>query len=507
MGKIYENCARTLVWLGPDTDGTALETTDFIKNTSWVTGALIEKYGSVTAIPALSRYQNPISQNPAKWLLYAQFVKNVWFTRVWVMQEVGIAPDVIMHLGDADIRFSDVMNVNELMRHAPHLFETLPLSRYLHDAMVGLFLWYGNKHTWRDQVVQDLLHQDAILVPQPNMVDALIQSSRRNVTDPRDYIYALLGHPLACVGRSETIVQADYTRHLDEVFADVSAKLLQYTDPTLALSVVSDMGQRQPRDLNDHNQPTWVARWDLSLETNNIGRPGQWFFAGGKDAKTSLRIDMSTKTLMTPAIVFETIKWVGVGMTAEEIALDAIAASGNTPGIERVWKSLPEKPCRYEGTQGRWDAFTLTLASGVRETNPRAEEQMDTHRRIAKAYETIVKSLKGQDQSTSADSDPSLRADAREFENDIKWTALKRPFMITEKGFYGLGPTLTQVGDVVAVLPGFNVTYVLRPAGEEGNKYKLVGASFVQGVMAGEIVDESDPLGLGAGTPKEIIIV
>lgn len=97
MGQIYENSERTLVWLGADPQGVAIETVDFLKSTSWIARALVDRYGSVTKIPALNRHDNPVSQDPRKWKLFEDFLNFPWFNRVWVLQEVGIAPDVTMH--------------------------------------------------------------------------------------------------------------------------------------------------------------------------------------------------------------------------------------------------------------------------------------------------------------------------------------------------------------------------------------------------------------------------
>lgn len=97
MGQIYENSLRTLVWLGLDHDRIAVETTDFLKETSAVARSLCEKYGGVTKIPILSHEENPVSQDKRKWDFFQTFLGFAWFSRVWVMQEVGIAPDVSIH--------------------------------------------------------------------------------------------------------------------------------------------------------------------------------------------------------------------------------------------------------------------------------------------------------------------------------------------------------------------------------------------------------------------------
>ncbi|KIV99177.1 hypothetical protein, variant [Verruconis gallopava] len=500
MGQIYENSQRTLIWLGLDDQGVALETFDFLKSTSWIARALVDQYGSVTKIPALSKHENPVSQHPRKWKLFKEFLKLAWFSRVWVLQEVGIARDVIMRWGDAEIRFSDVINVNEFQRHAPQLFEYLPMSWYLHDAFVGLFMWYGNKNSWREQVVPDFCVQAGVLVPKPNIIDTLIQSSRREVTDLRDYIYALLGHPLAAFNGS-TIVQADYTRHVDDVYMEVTQKLLTILEPTLPLSVAGSMGKRRPRNLGEASSASWVIRWDLGAETHNLGRPGQWFYAGGKDAKPSLSIDTETRALRLSGVIFDRVKWVSAQILPAEVEINSIIASpSHRAAIQWLWAALPTES-RYPDEQARRDAFTLCLVSGRYKHTKVAEDDIQLHRKLARAYVDYVRSV----QEGSA-SDQRLRTNARDFENDYTWTAKFRCMFATEKGFYGIGPQLVQKDDVVMVPTGFMIPFVLRPT-SSGKSYRLVGAAYVQGVMRGEVLDEKDPLGLGAGKPRDIEIV
>ena len=73
------------------------------------------------------------------------------------------------------------------------------------------------------------------------------------------------------------------------------------------------------------------------------------------------------------------------------------------------------------------------------------------------------------------------------------------------EGGYMLSQLLRE-GDVVAVFLGFMIPYILRPCASEGT-YKLVGAAFVQGIMRGEILDTTDPLGVGYKAPLNIKIV
>lgn len=121
--------------------------------------------------------------------------------------------------------------------------------------------------------MQDFLAQGRQLVPQQCCIDTLIQSSRRDVTDKRDHIYALLGHPLLYID-GNTVVQADYERNVDDVYLEVTAQVLRFVDKTMTLSIVGGMGVRQSRDL-DGDHPSWVIQWDLGHVYNLcIGRLG-----------------------------------------------------------------------------------------------------------------------------------------------------------------------------------------------------------------------------------------
>lgn len=509
MAKIYENGSRTLVWLGPDREGIAQETVAFIKETSQTARDLIEKYGSVQSIPALPKEDNPISQDVEKWKLFDKFVNFVWFTRVWVMQEVGVASVVTMNWGDAVINFSDVISVNEFQRHAPHLLPVWLLSWYLHDAFLGVYMWYGDEHNWKSRVIPDLRRLAAKFGAGPTFMDVMIQSSRRNASDPRDHVYALLGHPLATIG-DETIVKADYERHVDDVFLEVTVKLMQNIDPTLPLSIACNMGARGERNL-DGDQPSWVVRWELGQITSAPGRPIHWHHAGGKGT-TNIAIDATLKTLTVPAVIFDRVAWFSDLMLKSTIDIDKLVANPEArPAIDMTWETLPAEPCIYPTAEARRDAFTLCFVSAVYRSGEQAEDDMARHRRNSAAYLEYLKSARGGKKAatgTLSEEEQQLFANARTFETAFTWSSHDRRIMVTEKGFYGLAPPLLRVGDVVGIFPGAKVPYVMRPVTTgNGNTYKLVGACFVHGVMRGEVLDPSDPLGLNLGEPKEIVIV
>lgn len=77
---------------------------------------------------------------------------------------------------------------------------------------------------------------------------------------------------------------------------------------------------------------------------------------------------------------------------------------------------------------------------------------------------------------------------------------LNRRFFVTEKGYFGLAPATTQPGDLVCILLGGKVPYIVRKTvdADAPNKiadmhrttYKFVGDAYVQGIMNGEAVQD-----------------
>jgi hypothetical protein len=64
---------------------------------------------------------------------------------------------------------------------------------------------------------------------------------------------------------------------------------------------------------------------------------------------------------------------------------------------------------------------------------------------------------------------------------------------ITQNFYFGTVPDDAENGDVIAILLGFSVPFVLRRvngcAGGSADEYKLVGHCYVHGIMDGELIE------------------
>ena len=87
--------------------------------------------------------------------------------------------------------------------------------------------------------------------------------------------------------------------------------------------------------------------------------------------------------------------------------------------------------------------------------------------------------------------------------------------MLTERGYFGVAPSDAQPGDTVVCLLGAGAPYILKQV-MEGNptriniQYKLVGESYIYGLLAGEALEDVDLSGVeqpDAPAPFEDFII
>lgn len=158
-----------------------------------------------------------------------------------------------------------------------------------------------------------------------------------------------------------------------------------------------------------------------------------------------------------------------------------------------------------------WDAFSLTLAAGLRDWEP-AEEDLELHRIDRDAFWRLfdeASRLSAGEQTLVPDgSDDASGAEcANRFFYDLSLACKGRCFYVTDGGYWGVGPWIMKKGDHIRVVRGLRVPLALRPVnalstksrkssaddmqGLDAQSYKLLGESYMHGAMHGELVTEN----------------
>jgi hypothetical protein len=154
------------------------------------------------------------------WEALRRLLSRKWFTLVWVVQDFGLALNATLQCGDCTI---DLYDVYDLMLK-------LHVKAPLFSAYYGLS--FGVLHlAWS---YRSSTHGNMRIELGNDPIDAesfcnILQSARSlECTDPRDLVYAFLGHPAAfkqhpldvepymwyprnCYQKRSTIIQPDYS--------------------------------------------------------------------------------------------------------------------------------------------------------------------------------------------------------------------------------------------------------------------------------------------------------
>jgi Heterokaryon incompatibility protein (HET) len=518
MGEIYRHARKVLVCMGEDTDGRAEDVLSLVHDVS----ELISKYKSVADMPVL-RASDPLYAD-SRWKAMATFHTLPWFTRAWVIQEVGIAKDPRVLYGQVEFSYRDLMKLATwTMRCAPSLDPIAGISFFsVHTD------WADFSDNWRDTATY----------PGEDLVDLVNQARWLSCKDPRDHIYSLLGHPLAQIdGRSGSgvILDPDYTKDHMDVWFDLAALLIAKHGPR----VLSPVEHNESNLASDY--PSWVPWcWPEEYTMCTLGAYyGFYYNADGGmsvppsaekptvDEKRQLHVRGIAIDSVKDAFAFTTDDLAATPAKLRSMASSPTASSAQPStepqyALRSVWQHLQNLVARSETAYStNWlEAFSLTLIAGITAYES-AEKDIVQHRRDFAAYfllwlqgifgpnspefETMRPTLthwkrgedtpKGDSEETKErdDGGDDVDVDPEKFYVDMKLMCDGRSFFFTEKGYFGLGSWIAKPGDRVCVMFGAKCPFLLREwsadAGTE-KRYKLVQDAYVHMLMRGEAIEQ-----------------
>jgi hypothetical protein len=181
--------------------------------------------------------------------------------------------------------------------------------------------------------------------------------------------------------------------------------------------------------------------------------------------------------------------------------VSAALMSGMTPSEMLILMAGLERP-RCESWVGT-PVGDLETQIGLTLLGGRFRSARASHQEAFQGYRSFKAYLKEhglfphrqrQDLPSSASNEDKL---ASAFHQGIFEAGLYRAVFYTATGHIGLGPRCTQPGDVVTILYGCNLPMVMRPLpGLPEGSYRLLGVSYVYGIMDGEAVRRHKEMGL-----------
>ncbi|KAK8187774.1 heterokaryon incompatibility protein-domain-containing protein [Phyllosticta capitalensis] len=401
-----------------------------------------------------------------------------WFERTWVVQEAALAKEAVVMLGSIQAPFYEVLAI------FVDLFDA-HAKRYRHRP------WCG--HTARLQ-----LHASMRDAPRRRLLELAYSARSMKNTKPEDKLFSLVG--LASDGEDYKHA-VDYTRPANETFAEFSRLFINQSSRLDTLSLVSEC--RASPDV-----PSWAIHWDkMELRFPALLNPfssGSSFNASGAFKLSAAQDARNQGALHLRGVFFDSL------LTAPQWPSFASA----TPESESPSKAMLE-----------WQQLLLpsekhsqvqVLASTIRHLRRQLMARDDLHYpnldtallntltcgKLRNRIDVLVAKLAGSGDQVLDHMIP--RPDPVFVKLEDRWgygvlhdtTAawygyrLKWRFAQTASGYVGLVPDAAVQGDVVAVLAGGGVPYVLREVpGEKEGTYRLVGPAYVEGIMGGEAME------------------
>lgn len=357
-----------------------------------------------------------------------------------------------------------------------------------------------------------------------NFVYELHRARHLSAKDPRDHVYAFLGHfsleastPAKEEGGKEDDgdeeevglagLEPDYSRTVEDVYIDVATRGLIDASTLIMLSACHAV-QSPNRIARTYRRrldlPSWVPDWRI-LPLHIIGSPETPHRAcGGGDDDSSpllsalpcLTIDRDANLLRITGVRVDVVARVWSPFHGKSFQMrDETKPSRRTP-LEGIWAGIAgggrqDFSLDVPYVDGRCSAFfallqTLTNACIGGERARRYADTPETDW-LANGAAYLVSSTRRD--TGEPDIAPQLREMARagtpyKWSHEATLVARYRRFAVTEGGYYLLGADVMQQGDVVVVLYGGRTPFMLRPRGD--GRWMLLGECYMHGIMDGE---------------------
>ncbi|KAK0507070.1 hypothetical protein JMJ35_010528 [Cladonia borealis] len=463
MRLIYNRADLVIAWLGLEDDYTAaavqLIQTIFEKHVSpdLSLDAEPEAIWDKQQMDAMGLPHFP----SFPWEALARLFERPYFRRTWVVQEVVVASDIIIRCGSFTISWEYV--------------EYIARSLLATGWIRALKKVYGSNCIPNYvQTIGNIKAGFSELKGGPGIpLSLLLNASRRfGATDPRDKVIALVG--LAdhrSLGSSATAV-LDYSKSVEDLYTEVTGHLIKRERSLNLLSSVEDIVDRFCMSL-----PSWVPNYSIwqrhTILGSSIRVPHLNFHTAG-NSQVVARWQTGSRVLELDGICYDTIE------TVSNSSLDRQTEDEN---VVLEWLDLAE-PLIRRGF--RIEGFWRALIGERKKGDFPGPEQYGT------PFDSYLAHAKSHQQGHTQILDTRRRQDSSGITNPLVkqatlgYVAPNRKFFTTTKDLIGLGPRSMCKGDIICIMSGGRVPYVLR---EERDHHRLIGEAYVHGLMEGQAVD------------------
>jgi len=508
MSAIYRKCKGVFAYIGAPTRGG--EPTAGIRALAWLGNSPIvrppESIPQDQSDPRFQEWYNSVKGSLSTAPLSATFksdleqlMENSWFSRSWVVQELILSNAVECFYGRGQETVSWPLSTMSLLikqassrsSYQRNIFETSGQLNYF--SMTNL----AQVDSWA-QLRESFTDGGNVLDP----VTLMKFCRDTQASDKRDKVYAALSLMNPEIARK---IPVDYSPEhtVRDVFEDF-AKSIVSTNSAGRLLEHAGLAR------TIFGLPTWVPDWsftsavpmlsNLYKATLNIAPVAHLVGENRKLSVRGFKID-TLAGISYPMTYTDSIVEVGDNVVSPKdvavytLVLSAammctqIIKSGKNGGsyakgenwFDVLWRTLTmdrtwDQKRNYENEREHFHAF-------IRAHN--LEDEIFSRLVPEELAEVLCPGAKQQTQQIQF-GDPKTREKWLPFSVVALDSSKGRVVGASHGGLFGLFPREAQEGDVVALLFGSNVPFLVRPT--DSTDYELVGPCYVHGIMDGEAI-------------------
>jgi hypothetical protein len=472
MAHIYRLTEKTLIWLGGD-EHSGSDVTGLVHEVNERIDDQLSDCSSWNDLqPA-----NPDDQffQDKRWASLDELFASSWFTRVWVIQEVGIGGNPWVLFGDSEFDWTSLMRLQQWrIDYASFLIP--PDSIPVHGVHTGTVYDWGVEKS-PQQMKQDF----GAISKKGSFIKTLNNAKGLNATDPRDFVYSFLGHPSAFLPTAgRTIVEPNYKLAPMIVYKDCAVAWLREKKDLSILYAVEHANETISPEV-----PSWVPIWNISVAKQTLGLQVMLPFNSSAGMETWNPKVVNESQLHLRGLLFDTIVYVSGAL--DRSALQLPKSSQTQSEIVHFWNYIREVGANeeYAAPTTPLMVFIATLTA-ERYTGNHAQFKADRYAYCVRLLELSGHSKIGQ---ITVEPDGDKIGNISTFVDLASYFCNGRRLIYTKHGRYGFAPKASRTGDVCAVISGCKIPMILRPLGSLGY-YQLVGEAYIRGVMEGELAQK-----------------
>lgn len=323
-----------------------------------------------------------------------------------------------------------------------------------------------------------------------DMCEILNLQRRLQVTDPSDRVYGMLGllNPHGSEVAEQTI-KIDYNEAAYKVFRDATRIALAEHLNRVEF-VLRRISHRSDDEITTTAWASWIPRWDRPYiheqDPSLLGQSPPF----QSSARSLLSLELLLSTKGTDVLTMHGIR-VGI-ITGHTSHL-----TGDIAANAQQYLSWLTNVRSVAGTSSHHCG--IAISAGVNEQQVRVPEEYGQH--LTNLMDFIRKEgrIPPSMHTMAPDTQPHIQHIAR-YDQAVLVASENRCFFSTTSGHVGIGPKVILPGDIVAIIYGSRMPFVLRQSGEY---YRMLGDSYVHGIMDGEAV----PVGEASGTLHETFTI